>query len=77
MKLAVTIFVAALLIAADIAISPLAATEIPQNERRSGYTFMTPDTKAIQDDDTANPGMLWALDGEALWKSKAGTAGKA
>jgi sulfur-oxidizing protein SoxA len=38
---------------------------------------MTPDTRAIQDDDTANPGMLWVLDGEALWTSKAGAAGKA
>ena len=25
---------------------------------------MSPDTKAIQNDDTANPGMLWVLDGE-------------
>jgi sulfur-oxidizing protein SoxA len=77
MKSAVTIIVAALLIAADIAIAPLAATEIPPAERRSGYTFMTPDSQKIQDDDTANPGMLWALDGEALWKSKAGAAGTA
>jgi sulfur-oxidizing protein SoxA len=77
MKLATTIAIAALLIAADIAFSPLSATEIAPVERRSGYTFMTPDTKAIQDDDTANPGMLWALDGETLWKSKAGAAGKA
>jgi sulfur-oxidizing protein SoxA len=38
---------------------------------------MTPDTQSIQNDDTANPGMLWVLDGEALWKSKAGAAGKA
>ena len=38
---------------------------------------MTPDTKAMQDDDTANPGMLWVLDGEALWKRKAGAADKA
>ena len=35
---------------------------------------MKPDTKAMQDDDTANPGMLWVLDGEALWKRKAGAA---
>jgi L-cysteine S-thiosulfotransferase len=77
MKWAGKIVVAALLIAANSAISPLAATEIPPTERRSGYTFMTPDTQAIQDDDTANPGMLWALDGEGLWKSKAGAAGKA
>ena len=33
---------------------------------------MTPDTRAMQDDDTANPGMLWVLDGEALWKRKVG-----
>ena len=24
----------------------------------------------MQDDDTANPGMLWVLDGEALWKTQ-------
>ena len=77
MKPAGTIAVAALLIAAGIAIAPLVATEIPPAERRSGYSFMAPDTKAIQDDDTANPGMLWVLDGEALWNSKAGAAGKA
>src|SRR6476469_9213021 len=52
------------------------AAEIAQAERRSGYSFMTPDTKAMQDDDTANPGMLWVLDGEALWKRKDGAAGK-
>jgi sulfur-oxidizing protein SoxA len=54
----------------------LFAAEIPLNQRRSGFSFMTPDTQAIQNDDTANPGMLWVLDGEALWKAKAGTAGK-
>jgi sulfur-oxidizing protein SoxA len=76
MKPAHTIAVAALLIAAGVA-RPLAASEIPQAERRSGFSFMTPDTQAIQNDDTANPGMLWVLDGEALWNGKAGTAGKA
>jgi sulfur-oxidizing protein SoxA len=44
--------------------------------RRSGYSFMTPDTKAIQDDDTANPGMLWALQGEELWNKKDGASEK-
>jgi L-cysteine S-thiosulfotransferase len=53
------------------------AAEIPQGERRSGYSFMTPDTKGMQDDDTSNPGMLWVLDGEALWKRKVGSANKA
>ena len=49
---------------------PLPAAEIPQAERRSGSTFMAPDTQAMQNDDTANPGMLWVLDGEALWKKR-------
>jgi L-cysteine S-thiosulfotransferase len=70
------IAVAALLIAAGIA-APLFAGDIPLAERRSGFSFMTPDTQGIQNDDTANPGMLWVLDGEALWKRKAGSAGKA
>jgi sulfur-oxidizing protein SoxA len=69
-----TIAKAALLLAACIPL--LFAAEIPQAERRSGFSFISPDTQAIQSDDTANPGMLWVLDGEALWKGKAGTAGK-
>src|ERR1700754_136971 len=76
MRPARTIAVAALLIAADIVASPPFATEIPQGERRSGYSFMAADTQAMQNDDTANPGMLWVLDGEALWKSKTGATGK-
>lgn len=76
MRFARTIVLAALLIAADFA-SPLFATEIPPAERRSGFSFMTPDTQAMQNEDTANPGMLWVLDGETLWKAKTGAAGKA
>lgn len=53
------------------------AEEIPSSDRRSGYSFMKPDTKAMQDEDTANPGMLSVLDGEALWQRKLGAAGKA
>ena len=52
------------------------AAEIPQDQRRSGTSFMSADTKAMQDDDTVNPGMLWVLDGESLWKRKAGTSDK-
>jgi L-cysteine S-thiosulfotransferase len=72
-----TIAATVLLVATGFAIVPLTATEIQPNERRSGYTFMGPDTQSMQNDDTANPGMLWVLDGEALWKKKAGTANKA
>lgn len=56
---------------------PLVAAETGLPERRSGYDFMSPETRAMQDDDAANPGMLWVLDGEALWNSKAGAAGRA
>lgn len=44
--------------------------------RRSGYLSMGPETRSMQDDDTANPGMLWVLDGAALWRRVTGTAGK-
>jgi sulfur-oxidizing protein SoxA len=74
MKWLRTIAAAALWITAAI---PLPATEIPDAQRRSGYSFMTPDTRAMQDDDTSNPGMLWVLDGESLWNTKTGGAGKA
>jgi len=53
-----------------------ARAEIPLDERRSSYDLMSPETKAMQDEDTANPGMLAVLDGEALWRTKAGAAGK-
>jgi sulfur-oxidizing protein SoxA len=65
------------ILAALLAPGAVGAAEIPPAERRSGYSFMTDDTKAMQDDDTANPGMLWVLDGEALWKRKVGSADKA
>jgi len=67
------ITVAALLVMA----LPLLAAEIPQGQRRSGFTFMAPETQAMQNDDAANPGMLWVLDGEKLWNGKAGAANKA
>ena len=50
---------------------------IPPGERRSGYEFMSRETRAMQDDDVTNPGMLWVLDGEALWNRKDGAAGRA
>jgi L-cysteine S-thiosulfotransferase len=63
--------------ALGLAAVPLVAGEIPPSERRSGYSFMSEQTRAIQDDDTSNPGMLWVLDGEALWTKRAGAADKA
>jgi sulfur-oxidizing protein SoxA len=69
--------IAGIIAAALLVAGAVCAAEIPQAERRSGYSFMKPETRAMQDDDTANPGMLWVLDGETLWKRKTGTANKA
>jgi sulfur-oxidizing protein SoxA len=65
----------ALLGVAVIAIAA-AGAEIALDQRRSSYEHMSRDTKAMQDDDLANPAMLSVLDGEALWNAKAGASGK-
>jgi len=50
------------------------AQDIPAGERRSGYEQMGRETRAMQDDDTANPATFWVLEGESSWKKKAGVA---
>jgi sulfur-oxidizing protein SoxA len=45
-------------------------------ELRSGYDDAGPQTRAMQDDDGANPGFLWVQQGQSLWGEKAGAAGK-
>jgi L-cysteine S-thiosulfotransferase len=52
------------------------AAEIPLNQRKSGSEFVGPSTRAMQSDDTANPAMLSALDGETFWNQKSGASGK-
>ena len=52
------------------------AADIPDNERRSGASFMALETRAMQADDTANPGMLGVLDGAAVWDKPTGAADK-
>ena len=62
---------------AILGIAAAVAAEIPLAERRSGYDFMGPETRAMQDDDATNPAVLWLLEGEELWNRKAGVAGEA
>ena len=69
--------IACIVVMAGMLAADAFAAEIPLSERRSGYSFMTPETRTMQDDSTANPGMLWVLDGEKLWNRKAGAADKA
>ncbi len=45
-------------------------------DSRSGYTYAKAETRAIQDDDFENPGMLWVEHGEEVWNEVNGAAGK-
>jgi sulfur-oxidizing protein SoxA len=65
---------AALIAAVLLVVAPATSGEIPLAERRSSYEDMSAETRAMQDGDTDNPGMLWVLDGEAQWRAKAGKA---
>jgi sulfur-oxidizing protein SoxA len=55
----------------------LAAALVPDKAdgRRSGFDFMSPALRSMQLDETANPGLLWVKDGEALWTKKIGSHG--
>lgn len=45
-------------------------------DRRSGYTYAAKETRAMQDDEFANPASIWTDEGEALWNKVEGEAGK-
>jgi len=49
----------------------LGQTSAAQEAPVSGYEFLLPETKALQDDDFANPGMLWVELGGELWQKQA------
>jgi sulfur-oxidizing protein SoxA len=49
---------------------------IPGSQLRSGEIFLSADLRALQDDDLANPGMLWVDRGAELWSRAAGKSGK-
>ena len=55
---------------------PERGDEIRVEDKRSGYSFVSPETRAMQDDDLANPGFLWVLEGQEIWRTRAGAAGK-
>jgi sulfur-oxidizing protein SoxA len=52
------------------------ATVASAAELRSGYEDASPATRAMQDDDSANPGFLWVQQGEAIWQERTGTTGR-
>jgi len=62
------------LAAAALAAGVVLAQErgIPPGELKSGSAFLGSDLRALQNDDFANPGMLWVERGEKLWREPAG-----
>jgi L-cysteine S-thiosulfotransferase len=42
----------------------------------SGFEFQSPEARAMQADDFANPGLLWVERGQRLWSEPRGAAGK-
>jgi sulfur-oxidizing protein SoxA len=44
-------------------------------ERRSGYLYLSKENQQLQDNDFANPGLLWVERGREFWWQRDGTAG--
>jgi len=44
--------------------------------RQSGYDFLSQENQQLQNDEFANPGMLWVEKGKELWKTGDGLAAK-
>jgi len=61
-----------LALAALLAAATCCAQEraIPLSQLRSGITFAGNDVRAMQNDDGANPGLLWVQQGETLWQTQ-------
>ena len=54
----------------------LSFTGVHAGEAKSGYEYIKPSTRAMQDDDFENPGMLAVERGQELFNQKQDTAGK-
>jgi sulfur-oxidizing protein SoxA len=52
------------------------ASRYTVEDRRSGYTDLTEENQRLQNDDFANPGLLWVERGRMRWHQADGVAGK-
>ncbi len=59
-----------------ILVVTVALAQSRPDRKRSSYEDMGPSLRKMQDDDMANPGMLFVRAGETLWSRPAGAAGK-
>jgi sulfur-oxidizing protein SoxA len=65
---------AGLALLAALAFSGACAQEraIPIDQVKSGSAFLGQDLRSLQNDEFANPGMLWVERGETMWRDPAG-----
>lgn len=49
-------------------------SSLPDDALRSGYEFLQPDSRALQDDTFSNPGFLWVDEGKRLFETGTGQA---
>ena len=68
-----TLIIGAVTMTAAMTATTAPAPAVAVDTRRSGFEFMSPALRSMQSDETANPGMLWVKDGEALWTRKSGS----
>ena len=67
---------AAIVTAGGLSLAASAASAGPDTPLAPGSAFLSPELKARQADEFANPGMLWVEEGERLWGEAQGAAGK-
>jgi sulfur-oxidizing protein SoxA len=64
-------FAAALFLALPIGPAGAQSPAPVAGDKRPGSAFLTPELRARQEDEGANPGMLWVAAGEKLWSAPA------
>jgi len=68
---------AMLVVASLVSVAPLSDINAREaGERRSGYSYLSAETRRLQDDDFLNPGMFAVERGRELWRRVEGSAGK-
>jgi sulfur-oxidizing protein SoxA len=64
------------LVAAATGLSPIGLVGQETGDRRSGYFYLSDETRRLQDDDFLNPGIFAVERGRELWRRVEGSAGK-
>ncbi len=66
----------AMLVISLAALAFIESASAEERTIRSATSFLSPALRTEQSDETANPGMLWISEGEALWQKPDGKNGK-